>query len=375
MTSYERVKTAIQHKEPDRVPAFASFTSEMSERLRDESNVGSEDLGVRLGNDMIQVSIGIETSSSYSKEPEFMCPWGITWRNIRNQFGSYSEIVRFPLAGDEEKLSRWNIPDPTKKELYEPMKRVIDQYGKKVWIAGSCRCTLFETAWYLRGMDEFMVDLLTNEDYVNTLLDKILEYPRYALSEYIDMGADMVWVGDDVATQQGMMISPELWRKYFKPRYACLFKEFKTKNPDIIIAYHSCGNCSEIVADLIEIGLDVLHPLQPLAIDPIKVKREYGNRLTLMGGLDIQIVMPSGSPADVKAETIRLMKGCGKGGGFIIGGAHHFQKDTPIENILAFYKTVKEEGVYDKLRFEPVIPTQEALRGLEYRIREKRNKT
>ncbi len=85
--------------------------------------------------------------------------------------------------------------------------------------------------------------------------------------------------------------------------------------------------------------------------------------------------MPSGSPADVKAETIRLMKGCGKGGGFIIGGAHHFQKDTPIENILAFYKTVKEEGVYDKLRFEPVIPTQEALRGLEYRIREKRNKT
>jgi uroporphyrinogen decarboxylase len=352
MTSKERVKTAFSHKQADRVPTFSSFTTGLGRRLRKDLNITEKDLGVAMGNDMIEVKSGIEAVMNMSEDLDFVCPWGIHWRKVQNQFGSYTEIVENPLAGDDEKLTNWNAPDPTKEKQYEAMKQTLDTYGKNYWITGSCRCSIFETAWFLRGMENFLVDLISNEDYANELLDKITEYPRFALKEFIRLGADMVWMGDDVATQLGLMISPAIWRKYFKPRYEKLFKEFRELNPDIIIAYHSCGNCFDLVEDLIEIGLDVLHPLQPQAIDPIVAKEKFGDRLTLMGGLDIQLVMPNGSPKDVREETIRLIKGCGKGGGFILGGAHHFQEDTSTENIITLYKTLREEGAYDRISFD-----------------------
>jgi uroporphyrinogen decarboxylase len=368
MTSKQRIRTAIDHKQPDRVPTFSSFTPRLNRRLRKDLNISGGELGIALGNDMIQVGIGIERSNNYSEEPEYLCPWGITWRNVKNQFGVYTEIIKNPLAGDEAKLKDWNIPDPAKDEQYAVMKQILDTYGEDYWIAGSCRCSMFETAWYLRGIDQFMVDLLINEDYINELLDKITEYPRQALKEFIRLGADMVWMGDDVATQRGLMISPEIWRKYFKPRYAKLYKEFKELNPNIVIAYHSCGNCHDLIEDFIEIGLDVLHPVQPQAIDPIVTKKEFGDRLTLMGGLDIQLLMPNGSPEDVREETLRLIKGCGQGGGFILGGAHHFQEDTPTENILALYKAMRDEGAYDKIVFAPVPLTPETFERLKAKL-------
>jgi uroporphyrinogen decarboxylase len=368
ISSKERVKTTIKHKLPDRAPVFSSFTPRLADKLRKELDITEEDLGVALGNDMIQVGIGFERSTNYSGESQYICPWGITWKNVKNSFGYYTEVVKNPLSGDESKLDTWDIPDPTKDPQYDVMKRMIDKYGKDYWIAGSARQTLFEAAWNLRGMDEFLTDLLTNEEYVNALLDKIIEYPRYALKEFIRMGADMIWVGDDVATQLAMMISPVTWRKFFKPRYAKLFKEFRKLNPDIVIAYHSCGNCHDVIDELIEIGMDVLHPLQPQAIDPVATKKEFGNRLALLGALDIQLLMPNGSPEDVREETLRLIKGCGEGGGYILGGAHHFQEDTPTENILALYKTIKEDGAYDKITFGSVVSTQEAFAKLRAKL-------
>ena len=108
-------------------------------------------------------------------------------------------------------------------------------------------------------------------------------------------------------------------------------------NPEIAVAYHSCGNCEAILDDLIEIGLDVLNPLQPMAIDPFKIKERYGKRITLFGGLCVQRTMPFGTPADVKSAVRKLKRECGRDGGYICTPAHHFQSDTPLENIKAFY--------------------------------------
>jgi uroporphyrinogen decarboxylase len=368
MNSKERIRTAIAHKQPDRVPVFCSFTPRLAKRLRKDLNILDGELGLALGNDMIQVGIGIERSNNYSEEPNYVCPWGISWRRVQNQFGVYTEIVGNPLAGDEDNLNKWNIPNPMEDKQYDVMKRMIDDYGKDYWIAGSCRCSIFESAWKLRGMDQFMMDLILNEDYSNALLDKVAEYPRRTLKEFIRLGADMVWMGDDIATQRGLMLSPELWRKYFKPRYAKLFREFKEMNPDIKIAYHSCGNCHDLIADFIEIGLDVLHPIQPQAIDPVATKQEFGDRLTLLGALDIQLLMPIGSPEDVQEETLRLIKGCGQNGGFILGGAHHFQEDTSTQNILALYKTIREEGAYSNISFSPVPSTRETFAHLAAKL-------
>lgn len=348
MRPKERVRTAIEHREPDRVPIFATYTPETEAALR--GRIGGEelDVGVALGNDIVKGCVGLETSYYMNEEPTYVCPFGITWKNVYNYSGHYTEIVDSPLAGDEGRLERYRIPDPTDPALYRPMERILDRYGEDYWIVGSCQCSIFEASWYLRGLDQFLADLALNPDYVEALMDKVMEFPRRALKKYIEMGVDMVWMGDDVSTQAGMMISPDMWRDYLKPRYATLFREFKELDPGIKIAYHSCGNCEAIIPELIEIGLDVLNPIQPMAIDPLAVKRNYGDRLTLFGAMDVQRVMPFGNPAEVEAEARRLVEGCGKGGGFILAGAHHFQSDTDLAKVDAFYAAGAKYGRYAK---------------------------
>jgi len=349
MTSKERVRLAIAHREADRVPVFATYTPETEARLREAVGSDEPDIGVVLGNDIVKDCVGLESSYYLNGEPTYVCPWGITWRNVYNETGHYTEIVDFPLAGDMDKLARYRIPDPTDDRIYDRGRALIDRYGANRWIVGSCQCSIFEASWYLRGLDQFLVDLALSPDYVCELMDTVMEFPRQAGLRYIDMGVDMVWLGDDVATQLGMMISPQMWRTYLKPRYAKLFAEFRSRRRDIAIAYHSCGNCEAIIPEMMEIGLDVLNPVQPLAIDPLVVKSRYGESLTLFGAMDVQHVMPFGSPGDVRAETKRLIEGCSRGGGFILAGAHHFQSDTDLSNVFAFYEAAKEFGSYERI--------------------------
>lgn len=156
----------------------------------------------------------------------------------------------------------------------------------------------------------------------------------------------MVWLGDDIATQRNMMMSPAMWRKYFKPRYAKMFATFKQANPNIKLCYHSCGNLQDVVDDLIEIGLDVLNPIQPMAMEPTAFKKRFGDRITMYGAMDVQNIMPFGTPEDVRREVKRLIEGCAPGGGFILSPAHHIQSDTPVENVEAFYAAAREFGSY-----------------------------
>lgn len=173
-----------------------------------------------------------------------------------------------------------------------------------------------------------------------------MEFPLHAGLKYIDLGVDMVWIGDDVAMQTGMMIPPALFRKYLKPRFAHIISEYKRRNKNVKVMYHCCGNPSMVIDDLIEIGVDVLHSLQPSAIDIAKVKEKYGDRIALWGGMDIQRIMPRGTREQVKNEVKRLIDICGHNGGYVLAPAHHVQADTPLENILAFYEAAEEYGKY-----------------------------
>ena len=130
-----------------------------------------------------------------------------------------------------------------------------------------------------------------------------------------------------------------MWRKYLKPRYARLFAECRKLNPNIKIAYHSCGQCTGVLDDMIEIGLDVLNPLQPMAMDPFDTKKRYGKRLALFGGLCVQQVMPYGSVEDVRSAVKKLVSELGQGGGYILAPAHHIQSDTSLDNIKALYES------------------------------------
>ncbi len=343
MTSRERVRCALHHETPDRCPVSATFVPELETRLRAAWNIDAPDLGVALGNDMVKVCAGLEMSFYGSDAPEYTCPWGIRWRNIKNEFGAYTEIAKHPLAGDVDKLDAFEIPDPNAEAHYASFKAMQEAYGEDKWLIGSSQISVFEAAWYLRGMDQLLMDMCMQQDYVHALMDKVMQFPLNACLRYIDLGADMVWLGDDVATQQGLLMSKEMWRTFLKPRYAQMIAAFKQRNPNIQVAYHSCGNCLDLLDEFIEIGLDVLNPLQPMAIDPFEVKKRYGSRLSLFGGLDIQHLMPQGSPEEVRSQVCRLKRECGAGGGYILCPAHHLQNDTPTENVAAFYEAALAE--------------------------------
>ncbi len=346
MTSKERVAMAIAHEEPDRVPVCATYTPEIEKKLREKYHPDG-DLGVALGNDMVKIASGLENSFYYKDTPEYVCPYGITWRNIKNATGHFTEIVKHPLQEDDDAIYRYTMPRAADaSDVIAATKAAIERYGKDKWIIGSCQCSVFEAAWYLRGLDTFMMDLAMGEDYVDVLLDKVMQFPLEMGLKFIELGVDMVWLGDDIATQQNMMISPAMWRKYFKPRYAAMFSAFKKANPRIKLCYHSCGNLQDVVDELIEIGLDVLNPIQPLAMEPGAFKKRFGDRITMYGAMDVQQIMPFGTPEDVRQEVRRLIRDCAKGGGFILSPAHHIQSDTSIENVEAFYAAAREYGSY-----------------------------
>jgi uroporphyrinogen-III decarboxylase len=143
-----------------------------------------------------------------------------------------------------------------------------------------------------------------------------------------------------------MLISPQFFREFFKPRYARLFSKWKAINPHVKIAFHSDGNIYPIIPDLIEIGLDILNPVQPKSMDPARLKKAYGDHLTFWGTVDIQEVLPFGTPQDVANEVRLRLRTAGKGGGLILSPAHNIQAEVPLQNILAFYETAKTYGRY-----------------------------
>ena len=187
-----------------------------------------------------------------------------------------------------------------------------------------------------------MMDLALHPDIANLVLDIPYCYHKTVTQRLVSMGVDMIWLGDDVGVQNSMLMSPKMWRQYFKPRMADLIASLRAINPLIKIAYHTDGVVYPIIPDLIEIGLDVLNPIQPQAMDPVRLKNEYGKKLSFWGSLDIQHTLPFGTPEQVKAEVITRLKTIGRGGGLLIGPTHNIQLDTPLENFWAMVDTIRQ---------------------------------
>lgn len=355
MTPKERVLAALNHEEPDSVPIHSTFTPEAERMLARSLGVDTSkvetykaaggELPIRLGHDLLITWMGIATSYYAQDEEVYTCEWGITWKWVSYPTGRYTEMIQRPLA-DAKNLKVYKMPDPYLEEKYDGAKEMIAQYGKEYAIVGAIPCTLFECAWYLRGFDRFMEDLLVHRDFAHELLDRAMNYSLVAGKKLIQLGVDIIWVGDDFGMQEGMIISPELWREYFKPRYAFMFEEFRKVRPDIKIAYHSDGNIEPIMPEYIEIGLDILNAVQPKAINSARLKEKYGHKLSFWGSVDIQEVLPYGTPEDVERETRLRIATLGPGGGLILAPAHNIQPDVPLENILAFYEAARKYGKY-----------------------------
>jgi uroporphyrinogen decarboxylase len=364
MKPRDRVLTALAHEQPDRCPMQVSFTPEFAARLRGDLRLGGAGvhnphgggntyaLERALREDMLLTSVGW-ANSYYANDvfggggEAYTDDWGVSWRNspYQTRFGPgfYTEIAGHPL-GDAAAIDSYRAPDPQRDRGWGDAARLISQYRSEYFIVGVTVCTIFETAWALRGLDRLLMDFIEDPELADRVLDIPYRYHLAAARRLVEMGVDMIWTGDDVGSQQGMMISPETWRRFLKPRMAELISTLKQVKPGLKIAYHSDGNIEPIIPELIEIGVDVLNPVQPRCMDPVALKRAYGDRLCFWGTVDEQHTLPFGSPDDVRAEVTARLSEVGAGGGLILAPTHHVQLDTPLENFWAMVDAVTGAG-------------------------------
>jgi uroporphyrinogen decarboxylase len=354
MKSRERVELALNHQKADRCPFQAGFTPEFAARLREEKGIqnlkahnphgdgNTYSIERSLGEDLLITSVGWANSYYMDIKP-YTDEWGIGWDITPYEtsfgIGHYTEISGHPLA-DENAISSYMAPDPDRPELYQAAEQMIKDFKDEYWIVGSTVTTIFETAWALRGLKQTLIDMAMNPDLANTLFDIPYRYHLAAAKKLVEFGVDMVYLGDDMGAQNQMMISPNMWRKYFKPRMANIIAELKLINPNLKVAYHTDGNVEPIIPELIEIGLDVLNPVQPASMDPAKIKKEFGDKLCFWGTIDEQYTLPFGSPQDVANEIKIRLETVGYDGGLILAPTHSVQLDTPLENFLAMVNTI-----------------------------------
>ncbi len=333
-----------------------SFTPEFARRLRQEMGLDGQgdhnphgggntyQLERALDEDLLLTSVGW-ANSYYQADHDYVDEWGVGWKTCEydTPFGQgfYTEIHDHPLA-DDDAISRYRPPNPNRPELYRDSERLVREYGREYFIVGATVTTIFETAWALRGLEQMMVDLVENPELAETILEIPFRYHLATAKRLVQLGVDMIWTGDDVGGQSAMLLSPAMWRRFFKPRMAEFFAELKRINPNVKIAYHSDGMIQPIIPDLIEIGLDVLNPIQPACMDPAWLKREYGDRLCFWGSIDEQHTLPFGTPADVRKEVLARLETVGESGGLIIGPTHHVQLDTPMDNFWAMVNTIRQ---------------------------------
>jgi len=211
----------------------------------------------------------------------------------------------------------------------------------KYFLNTSCLNSIFMTSIFMRGMEKMLMDLLTNKKYAQTLIDSIgqfmLEFCKKNLAS-IGKYIDIYGIWDDFAGQEGLTLSPELWREYYKPWNKKIIKVAKSHG--LLVCYHICGNCTPVLPDLIEMGVDILDPVQTSAknMELSSLKKQYGKDLCFHGGLDIQRFLPYATPEEVR-EKVKSIKDLFEGqGGLILGPSHYITNDTPTENILAIYR-------------------------------------
>jgi uroporphyrinogen decarboxylase len=295
-----------------------------------------------LGNDAVGIAACAPVSHPTTVDDKGIITneWGMRFKNV----GLYNEFIEYPLRGAEtaSDIKNHPFPSPSAEGRFTAAQRAIEKYGMDYGIIADLETSIFETAWYLVGLEKLLTDMITGAPYVDPLFDKIMNINIKIGQTLIQLGADMIWAGDDFGGQHRMIIAPETWRLVFKPRIKYMFESFRKINPDIKIAWHSCGSILPIIPDFIEIGLDILNPIQPLAkdMDYRMLKERFGRNLIFFGGIDVQQLLPFGTTEQIEQEVKSRMKILGKNGGYIIAPAHNIQDDTPIENVLAFFNAV-----------------------------------
>ncbi len=373
MKPRERVLAALNHQEPDRVPIDIGSSMTTAMHIRPYSEVvrllgidekvevydimgqlarPSDAVLEQLGADIRGVRVG---GTPYHQEViddrTIRDHWGTLWK--RPEGSAIYNIASHPLAeaSSTADLARFNWPDPATPSGAPEHARARELHAEgRFGVIGEISGHILERAQMLRGFDVFLLDLALRPDFAEALMDRIMAIEIGIIDAFLgDVGPyiDAFLFKDDLGTQNGPLISPEMFRRFLKPRIAQIVEAIR-RGTDAKIVFHSCGAVAFAIPDLIEIGIDVLNPVQVSArgMDSAALKAEYGSRIAFWGAVDNQSVLPSGTPEEVDAEVKHRIADLAPGGGYVLASVHNMMADVSGENILAMARAAQQYGAY-----------------------------
>lgn len=387
MTSFERVKLAIEHKEPDKIPydlggsVLTGMNINLYENLRDylglpkvKRHICDEVQQLAYIDDDVLDILKVDVrcvDPSPPKDKNYAKPiikkgnfyklrdeWGVDWK-MPIEGGHYFDMVGFPLEDYEEPedLNNYRFPIATDNARFATMKKRADKYvfnEKRAYILGRHVAGIWETALWTSGYNKFLCDMLINEKYACKVLDKILENKMEYWGKALDTVGENVLIvseADDLATQISTLVSNELYKKLISPRHKILFEFMKKRaKSKIYIFYHSCGAVKSLIPTLIDEGIDILNPVQVSAtgMDTKELKKEFGKDISFWGGgVDTQNVLPHGTVQEVKDEVKKRIDDLAPGGGFVFNPVHNLQSDVSPKNFMAMWDALQQYGKYN----------------------------
>lgn len=354
MTGKERVLRAAHHQKTDRIPVDYCTRTDVRKRLTAHLGLESaEELYQKLGIDFRKFGVGLASPEFEARvngvlggnseksgaryifhlDGTYEDMWGVVFRPSDD--GLYDGWVNGPFAETED-LDSFRWPDIAHMESVASIARRIAPFQEYA-VMGTFNYP-FKTCWMMRGLENYLCDTLADPDFARALWQRAAAYETEKALRFIRAGGDIVGFSGDIAMQNTMMVSPAAWRAIDKPLFAEMIRAFKKENPDILVYYHSDGNMEEVIPDMIEIGVDILNPIQPESMDVASIYKKYGDKVALHGTISIQQTLPHGTLADVRAEVHHRVALAAERGGLMIAPANHTQNDAPLENIVELYR-------------------------------------
>ena len=327
MTKREIVIKALSHIETPVTPFHAEFTMQEYEKM--VAFTGEANFYEKYGGYLHYFQYWGYPSEKTDKKGFFLDDFGVTW----NRTGADKDIgvIDEPIISEPD-ISLYPQPYLNEKRLRAQCEELIATKGDRFCFAG-IGFSLFERLWSYTGMEDALVYMITDKEFVHALLDKICDFNLKVIDLLTEYDIDGVYFGDDWGQQKGMIMGAPLWREFIKPRLKKMYDKVKSKG--LFVLQHSCGDIQAVFDDLIEIGLDCYQTFQPEIYDIKAVKRDYGDKLCFWGGISTQADLPNKTPDEIRAIIRATKEIMAKNGGYILAPTHALPQDIPPENIIA----------------------------------------